>query len=538
MAGELTTESVSFYPVVHLLTGPPGLTRNGGIWKQLKAGLRETASPPSLMVQALHFVPYNISVPSWQEWFASEGGASRLLRELDATIGAERDIFVDSGGFQLLYSDKIDLSRWGLQLGREDVLGLQLRYSPQRIASLDYPISPKATGWDRWRLTRKNIANAVWLAESLPSYETQATPYLAVHGRSPEEVTRYADRLKDQLPRGWLRRSTFGLALGSQVPLSRKSGAVLANAEALLTWMDLNTSAEAPLHIFGVGDPVVGSVLSSGRASRPVSYDNSTYIQNAFRLRSYDTGSNQYADFDPYRRCACECVGCRRLSELGPTLVTHVLSKPPYSKVTSGGREFSRSDVLALIGLHNLCSWKARVAAPRPSIRAAPWRADAASSTTPARQHGIPLIGYSFPLAGFERSGANLLLLPCSKGRPYAASRSHRRILTHLMGHGFREGAEFDRVTLSGLYGPVHWRHESLPPILSYDFPLGRNVSERHLAYLRLRTANVLNVLRHRYKRIIALLHPKAYLSTFGTIATRFSGQVVDEPHEICKALS
>src|SRR5208283_3302641 len=135
---------VSFFPVVHLMTGPPNLLRNGGIWKGIKSGLQAISRPPRLMVQALHFVPYDLSLAAWQEWFPTGRPRSRLARELETTFGRRRDVFVDSGGFQLFHSSKIDLSKWGLRLIREDISRIQLLYEPQRVASLDSPIPPTA----------------------------------------------------------------------------------------------------------------------------------------------------------------------------------------------------------------------------------------------------------------------------------------------------------------------------------------------------------------------------------------------------------
>ena len=66
------------------------------------------------MVQALHFTSYNLSQGAWDDWLARGGDSTRLAKELNLTFGRNRDLFIDSGGFQLLHADKIDLSPWGL----------------------------------------------------------------------------------------------------------------------------------------------------------------------------------------------------------------------------------------------------------------------------------------------------------------------------------------------------------------------------------------------------------------------------------------
>src|ERR1700683_60379 len=91
---------VRFYPVLHLMTGPPGLARNGGIWKKLKSRLRAVSRPARFMVQALHFTSYGLSDRAWNGWFDPWYGIPRIQAELNSTFGRDRDLFSDSGGFQ------------------------------------------------------------------------------------------------------------------------------------------------------------------------------------------------------------------------------------------------------------------------------------------------------------------------------------------------------------------------------------------------------------------------------------------------------
>lgn len=522
---------IRFYPVLHLLTGPPGLTRNGGIWKRLKGGLAEVSHPPRLMVQALHFVPYNLSQGAWEDWFPNGQSATRLARELARTYGPGRDVFVDSGGFQLRHSDKIDLSRWGYRLDAESIFRLQELYEPSRLASLDSPLPPFADSETVGKLSTISIRNAVWLAENVTTSTRPGRPYLVVHGRTPAEVTRYLARLDHDLPRGWLQSHEYGFALGSQVPLSADPALVASNVEAVLGWMDRAVPREADLHVFGVGDAIMGLVASGSHGrDRQLSYDNSTYVQKAFRLRIFDPERKGYTDLDPTSLPNCECHACSELSRLGKESITQVLSSPAYTRHVFEGARWNKSDVLALAALHNLRWWRTRLWLPARHRR---------TTTTPSRGKCVSRqnLGYRFPLPEFKPASPSLLLLACTKWRPYSESQTHRRVRGYLSGRALVEGRDYDRITLSGYFGPVHWTDESHPAVLNYDFPLTRAVSEDHIRRLRVQTASVLGVIGRRYSHRAAFLPGGVYAETFGPTLKPFGVAVVEDLDDLADSL-
>jgi hypothetical protein len=519
-----------FYPVLHLMTGPPGLARNGGIWKRLKSNLRRESPSPRLMVQALHFASYGLSARAWEEWFESCYDTTRMVAELDSTFGPTRDLFLDSGGFQLLHADKIDLSRWKMNLCREDILALQLRFKPSRIASLDTPIRLQAGRKEVRRSIRLSLDNAVWLAEQFVGNPSGPRPYLVIHGRYPAEVKRYLARLEARLPPRWLSSNEYGIALGSQVQLARAPATVVRNVRQVLGWMDTTCRPSTPLHLFGVGDQVIAELGRAVRPGRELSYDNSTYVQNAFRNRIYDPATASYRQFDPGQPVVCACPGCVELATLGTRFLSDLMSAPAYSPAFRGGERVNRSDVLAHIALHNLRYWAHRIE-NAPPIAPGATPTESAKAPEPAREE------YDFPLRQFVPLSPSLVLLACSKGRPYATSRSQRTVLEHLSAEGLTEGRDFDRITLSGRYGPVHWDNESHPAILSYDFALGPTVSERHRDALRFRTATVLNVIGKRYRKIAAYLGSRPYEETFGPVARQFTSHTVEEIHDLCPVL-
>lgn len=524
--------SVQFFPVVHLLTGPPGLARNGGIWKSLKTGLSGVSDQPRLLVQAIHFAQYTLSPRAWEGWFGKDGRADRIASEMKETFGVDRDVFLDSGGFQLLHSDKIDLSKWNLKLTPEDIFNLQMKFRPNRYASLDVPIAAQATNADAARAMSMSIDNSAWLADRVdaPSERT-GTPYLVLHGRSPAEIRLYGKNLEEKLPRGWLQRGGFGIALGSQVPLTQNPGLVCDNVREAMHWVGTQTPSGTPLHVFGVGDSIVGGVMRSLSPSHPLSYDNSTYVQKAFHLRFFDPRELAYREFDPALAQGCGCSACGRLRSWGPTLVTNVLSAPAYVPGWDKGVKVSRSDVMGSIALHNLHWWRTRVqnagATPPGGV---PSAAPPSAEMRVSRE-------YEFPLANFHRRGESLVLLTCSRTKPYSTSRSQRRVRSHLRNHGFKEEREYDRITLSGLFGPVHWDDERKQPILSYDFRMDPTIGERHRQRIRVRTGLVLSSVAKKYDRVVAVLRPGAYEKLFRPVLETHDADVVSEAHQVCEIL-
>jgi tRNA-guanine family transglycosylase len=533
LVGELNenTFKVKFYPVMHLLTGPPGLTRNGGIWKEIKRNLVKVSPSSSFMVQAMHFTTYSLSQAAWEEWGFEYPEANRLEYELEKTFGKSRDIFLDSGGFQLLYSDKIDLSKWNLKISKEDIFRLQLKYKPNRLASLDNPISPNTLTDSVSKLQQISIDNAAWLIREVQEVTYSGKIYLAVHGRTPLEVRSYLTKLWKAIPKRLLNEENYGLALGSQVPLAPNPSLISENISEVLRWMHAKSPSSAPLHVFGVGDSVVGNTLRSVRVERELSFDNSTYAQSAFRMKVYDPALNSYSIWTPNHHPTCNCWACEKIKNLGYEATQKIMTAPSYNSRAIEGNETRRSDIMALFALHNLYWWRKR-------IEFAPLKLSKRKliNTQPISGN-VKTYDYLFPLQGFKPRSRNLIVLSCTSGRPYSKSQTHRKVIKNLEKNGFIEGREYDRITLSGLFGPVHWKDETLPVIMNYDFSLSRTTAKEHLIGIRFALSNVLNVIRKKYDAMVGYLPPKMYLQTFGPIIKAFDGELVDNPEEIASKL-
>jgi hypothetical protein len=491
--------------------------------------MKDVVAEPRIMVQAMHFTTYNLSQSAWEDWGFDGPHPGRLATELEKTFGTRRDVFLDSGGFQLLHSDKIDLSKWNLRVDREDILKLQLKYKPNQIASLDSPLPLNATVNVVRKLEKISIDNSKWLLEQFHDSEFSPRIYLAVHGRNPSEVTDYLLKMWKYIPESLLKGENYGLALGSQVPLTSTPGLISENIAVLLNWMDKKCSLDTPLHIFGVGDSVIGSTISGKVIKREISYDNSTYAQSAFRLKIFDPLTSIYRKWVPKDLPKCSCWACKNIEEFGETHMLEIMADPAYRPHTVDGTGVNRSDILAYIALHNAYWWEKRLKVAHKIIKFN--TNDLIYEQRKLEQS--PKLDYVFPLRQFKPTAQHLLILPCTRRRPYSKSNTHIKVTKQMEQSGLREGKDYDKITISGLFGPVHWKDETLPSIMGYDFRLELTTSQEHLHNVRFITGNVLNVIRKKYESMVGYLWPRVYYKTFGGLIKSFNGSLVDDIHDI-----
>ena len=520
----MVRDNLSFYPVIQLLTGPPGLVRNGGVWKVIKRDFSNIMDPANIMVQALHMKNYALSKSAWDSWNKVENEETVLISEIIKTFGRNRSLFVDSGGFQLMYQDKIDLSRWGLELSQESIFELQCRFSPDKVASLDYPLSPKNTHAEVQECTKRSIDNIRYLLDNYESYNKIPRPYLVVHGRTSEEISKYLKKIEEVVQGRAV--DEIGIALGSQVPFATSPQTIVKNASTVLEWMDMKLSDDIPFHVFGIGEPVAAAVDKINQMERPISFDNSTSVQRGYMQKIYNPEIKKFSNFDIQNMVDCDCAACRSLEKMGLEQIVEVLSSKSYKKNET--KKVTRSDIFALITLHNIGQWEHR----------------ADNMTLSKKENKVPICEkenvertYEFSLRSFKNNSPNLIFMACSKTRPYRESQSHKRIINSLKHEGYIENKDYDRITLSGLYGPVSWKDEDKDGILNYDFQLCDTVGDMHKQNLRIRTATVLNTIKKRYDRMVAYLPAKQYRDTFQPILEEFDTLVVTTQDDLCNAL-
>ena len=489
-----------FYPVLHLMTGPPPLDRNGGIWKKIKADLSKTVKKPNIMVQAFHFTTYGLSNEAWRNWM----GKSRLSLSYGTdSFFKKGSIFVDSGGYQFLQGDKVDLSKWGIEVSQEGIYKLQSKYGANKICNLDIPISPYDSREDFLEKVDLNLNNIKSLLDI--SKESTKEIYLVIHGRNREEIEYFYNKLKYEVD---ISDERINFALGSQVPLTNQRNLVIDNANFTITLIKNDFGNERSVHFFGIGSNVVRHVEDRIRYS----YDNSTYVRAAMYHKWYNKNINSYQSFNPKALNGCSCYACKKLKEIGANEIIKIfLSKGEEL-------EYTKSDIMAYIALHNIYQEKNRIKAldySPPSIGDISF-----SSRKQIKKE------YTFPLSKFQSRAPILLMLECSSKKPYSQSNSHKKIKSEIRKkYGIEEKLDFDVITMSGLFGPVHWKDEMKPEILSYDFRLTNMTSQKHIYDLRMRTLTVMEVIRKKYEHSYALMSG-LYYKTFAPVLEQFDTDV------------
>lgn len=489
------------------MTGPPPLDRNGGIWKSLKKNMSNVIETPNIMVQAFHFTTYNLSPKSWDSWMGH--GPLSLERQIKSQF-KRANVFVDSGGYQFMQGDKIDLSKWGLTADQRNIYNLQLKYSPTQICNLDYPILPRVDVETFKSQIDLNLKNIKELFDVSRNDKTKI--YLVVHGRNSREIRYSYNAIKSLVDTS---DDRIQFALGSQVPLmSSNKGLAVDNANSLMELLSEDFKNEKSLHLFGAGSQIIGNL----KDTIDLSYDNSTFIRNAMYLKWYHPSEHIYAHFKISEISKCECNACSALNSYEDKSIVDVISGVKSDSL-------NKSDIMGLIALHNIYYEKDRVKSAR--------RIDTNFPTNKIRMVKPVTKNYDFPFRGFKNNAPKLFLFPCSSKKPYSSSPSHIRIKTYLREQfDLKEFRDFETITLSGLFGPVHWKDEKKPVIISYDHRLTNMTSQDHVNYLKIRTATVMNVITKRYKSSFSVVHG-LYRQVFGGVLKNYNVKIVEKAQDL-----
>ena len=490
-----------FYPVMHILTGPPPLDRNGGIWKVIKRDLSKTIKAPKILVQAFHFTTYDLSKRSWDVW---TGNTQLSIKTQMKNFFPGGSVFVDSGGYQFLQGDKVDLSKWKLEATQSGIYALQRYYGANSICNLDFPVPPYLDSKSFKKTVKANISNIQILSDLIRDDKTDI--FFVIHGRNQDEIRYFYRKLKGSVD---LSEEKFDFALGSQVPLIRMNRRLVSeNIDYTQRLIKRDFGITKKLHIFGVG----ASIINQVEESIDISYDNSTFVRNAMYLRWFDPETLSYKDFSTNDLEKCECFACSVLRSISPRTIVDTFSNPHIP----GG--LTKSDIMGYIALHNMYYEKDKLGKPKNKL-------PAYSSGEPVTKSDKALYKskriYSFPLRQYSPSSENLVILKCTATKPYSKSISHIHAKNHLEeALGIKEGVDYDVVTLSGLYGPVHWKDETRPEIMNYDFRLTNMTSPNHILTLQLRTSTVISNIVKKYSRSYSIINGM-YYRTFGGILER-----------------
>jgi 7-cyano-7-deazaguanine tRNA-ribosyltransferase len=530
------------YPVISFMTGTS--PRGGGIWKYLLRNFAKRQPPTPMLSQVLHFLDFNLTGRHIAYW--REKPMRERYQEVD--LSADAPLFLDSGGFKLLYNAGLDLSDYGIHKESEadDILAFQRDFGGDIIASLDYPLPPGLARDEAEVRMGQSLQNAVRVAELLA--DTDEAPYLYVccHGQSREDiqsyVTRVFERLEGVLP-------SFGLAVGSLVPLRGGNDAqVLERIRGVMDAIPAPVRERTPIHAFGVSGGLTPILAYMGVDS----FDSTSYIQSARNLGYSHPQTHRKLKIMELDTLECECRICRETSL--EEMQQAFMEAKSYQRTSTGKY---KSEYYATIALHNfemevqtLADMKAAIVADegleglirhastaRGIQDAVEWLAANDNDfgiqvtrhgiNTPKRvsrralegdpnqlelftyqteSHNTSLLreeprtislnytpdSFTIPPDYQPPPGKRVLLtIPCAGKKPYSLSRTHTIVNTKLQTAFGENQRAIHKVTLSGLYGPVPEEFESEEPVVRYEFQLSpRNAAqiqrcaERFIAYL------------------------------------------------------
>lgn len=120
-----------------------------------------------------------------------------------------------------------------------------------------------------------------------------------------------------------------------------------------------------------------------------------------------------------------------------------------------------------------------------------------------------------------------LLILPCSKEKPYGSSRTQRAVLDKVS--SMRD--DIHKVTLSGMYGPVPEEYEKEQPVLEYEYVLTTE-DENQKEVITNRLTEYLEQYGEEYQEIVGYAVNKNYRDAVTEAFSRYGEGTVlpDEP--------
>ena len=551
------------YPVVSFMTG--STPRGGGLWKYLLRDLMKHEVP--MLSQVLHFLDFPFDGKHLRKW--RQKTMREWYQEVNGVYNAP--LFLDSGGFKLLYNTGLDLKKFGIakETEADDIFALQEDFGGEIIASLDYPLPPGLERSEAEKRMNLSLENAYRVATLLTSKAHPPFLYVCCHGQSRSDIESYVKRVFDRLL-GML--PAFGLAVGSLVPLrGKQDAAVLERICGVQKAIPESERHRTPIHAFDVSGELTPILAYMGVDS----FDSTSYIQAARGLNYSDPLTRTKRKLMELDELTCTCRMCREVSldEMQRTLMEEV----SYKRTSTGKY---KSECYAAIALHNF-ELEARMlsrmkdaieadealeelvhhaATGRGLRNAVDWLMEndkefanrmaktvVNTSTSETRrmvesnpyqlelfpalskkemdsclQEERPTISLDYTPDSFSiptdykppKNKKVLLAIPCAGKKPYSLSRTHTIINTKLQNAFGDNQQAIHKITLSGLYGPVPEEFESEEPVVRYDFQLSpRNTGQIQLGADRFKA--YLDKHINHYALVVGYATSQAYRKVF-----------------------
>jgi tRNA-guanine family transglycosylase len=513
---QTTISTPCLFPVVCLVTGTTA--KGGGLWKYVlqadeSNGLLRRREPVPLMSQVLHFLDFIPNRTHVLDKWRHCGIKKRYEEEVNLKRFTS-PLFLDSGGFKLLWNKSVNLSAYGLSIedgkGSQTILELQKDFNGDIVATLDYPLPPGLARTEAEERMKKSIDNAVSAAlylQKWSDYQPKPFLYVAAHGQDRDSMGSYVKRVYDRFQAEGLEDYPFGLAVGSLVPLrgGHKYSAIVNLLQGLQDNIPEERRDKIPIHVFGVTGNIVPLLAYLGVDS----FDSSTYIQEARSLSYIDPKTGRTQPVLEMEKLTCKCRVCKKanLEAMQDALTSEIRGLPVHDG-------HYKSKYYGDIALHNLemdfrivkDTQKAieedslqehliehtekfpqlrpvldAIAQEDESLRVRLSRTIVSTPQKPKPNLDEQIVSLRYTPNHFDiltngyqppKDKRVLLIIPCSGGKPYSKSRSHRLIAERLE-QGLGEKTKLiQKVTLSGLYGLVPEEYEQEEAILGYDFRL------------------------------------------------------------------
>jgi 7-cyano-7-deazaguanine tRNA-ribosyltransferase len=399
-----SVDTPALFPVINLIGGTT--KKSGGVWRRMRDRLMSAERLQGIMFQAMSFIDYGVSPKNLNEFWRTETFHEKF-EELSAPV------FIDSGGFKLMNSDTFGAApseggaknEWGLYTNPESILGLQLDFGADIIATLDYPVPPNLNAEEREERMLKSIESSIRCLQLLddpsqldpdtflnptvaeriqsggfnPENGGQERPgvYVAIHGHDDEWVSWYVQKFIERVEEEDLEGSFEGFAIGSLVPL-RSSIDVLVNivngAKQAIKQKGLDD--EVGIHVFGVGGKQVGLLSLLGADS----FDCSSHMQTAMYKKYLIPETWEHIKLDDLEPrlddgqfpCSLEhCPLCSGEYDIDYELLNEELNLSldyDERQARKANDEWIKSDYYALLAGHNFEVYNAELQRVRDAI--------------------------------------------------------------------------------------------------------------------------------------------------------------------------
>lgn len=563
-------ETPALFPVVALVTGTTA--RGGGLWKYILQaapegnGLLRRDPPVPVMSEVLQFLDFSVSPQALEKW--REHSLRGLYhKQVTPPLDYSAPIFLDSGGFKLMGKSTIDLSEYGLSLrdgdGPGSILDLQLDLGGNIVATLDYPLLPglrREEALERMKQSRDNAVRVGILLKE--KRDTGPFLFAAAHGQDRATVREYTRLVFDEFTRNGLSDFPFGLAIGSLVPLrgSKKYNTIIEIVAGAIEGIPPGHRETTPVHVFGITGNLVPILTYMGVDT----FDSSTYAQAARSLKYLDPETMTSRSVLEMSDWTCECRICSSVSleEIQDSLTSSIRYRP----LPSG---YYKSKYYGDIALHNLELDFDILETTREAIEADSLReflfsqldrfprlkpafealagtdqqicsrlsktVHRVSKGAPSSSHdGTVSLKYTpdaFNIlkdSGYEPPPGSrvLLIIPCSKAKPYSSSLTHRFLTRRLRERFGQASRQIHEVVLSGLYGPVPGEFEDRDPVRKYNFQL-KHYDHRQMELVVERLVRFLDRYGAYYELCVGYATSRAYREVMVEAANRAGSLIV-----------